>query len=191
MQKRSPRFSVRLVGAESVDEEYDKIIALTGEMVVVWAQMDSTLANLLAQVADVPIETAEIIYYSPSAFSGRLEITQNLIRHLMPEMEEKRELLAVLERLNRYHKTRNSLIHSTPVRSYNISNKTGHVERREIRPATKNLKRSFKAQAHDISHHLDLVDAVSQYLSSIGVDSVFPPHRISARAWAAIVLNTA
>lgn len=182
------RLRITVGGSEHLDDEYRKIVSLTGEMMVEWAHLDTLLARTLAQIAGCNDEVAEIIYYTPSAFSGRLEIIRNLTSHLMPEMSEKRELLDVFSKIDKLHKTRNSLAHSMVYRTIGDRAEPSRIERLEIRPSTKAMKRRFKAQAHDIEHHLQQIDQIMQYLFAIGVWTL-PKRRSSVRYWANIVLN--
>ena len=180
---------VKVKGAEKATAEYEEIVRLTGKMVVLWAQLDTYLAIALGQIVGCDKETAEIIYYTPSAFSGRLEILSNLAKHLMPEMPEKESFCRVLQKIDKFHKTRNSLIHSRPVVTVTSPYENSSVQRHEVRPSTKNLRRSFKAQTNDIQHHLNLVGNIICYLHAIGV-WIQPYNRRSVRYWENTVLNT-
>jgi uncharacterized protein with HEPN domain len=180
------------VGSNEADherqrKEFDEIMRLQGKMLLSWAQLDTLLSRVLGQLAETDEETAKVIYYTPSAFSGRLEILANLAKHLMPEMNEKRDLLKLFEKIHNLHKTRNSITHSYLALDLDMTRDQSVWMRRETRPSTKELDRSFKAQASTIAHHLELLGNVHQYLHALGAWT-FPRSRSDVERWANITL---
>jgi len=182
------RIRVTVVGAEHLDIEYAKLVNLTGEMILEWANLDTLLSLALSQIGEMDISTAEIIYFSPSSFSGRLQILRNITKHLMPEMNEKRELLQLYEKIDQLHKIRNSLTHSAVRFNIHHDRSRSQLMRHEVRPNRNEIRREFKAQASTIEEHLRQIGNVSQYLFAIGI-WMSPHNRRSVEMWAKAVFD--
>lgn len=191
MARYLTRLPFSLPGREHLNAEYDAIVKLTGEMALAWARLDERLSEALSYLLGTDLQVAKIVYYTPSAFSGRLEMVLNLTRHCMPDCEEKETFLRVLQKVDKLHKTRNSITHSNVNLIIAPVGKDSILERSEVRPSTKAFERRFKAKAHDIEHHLELVEYTLQYLAFFVPVVTAPFGKRAVEHWATMLLNTA
>lgn len=179
------KVEIRLRGDEPARWEYDRILRLTGEVAVAWAGIESHLVAVLRGLVDCSHSAAEVIYYSPSSFSGRLAIIQNLVSHEMPACDEKRSLLKILERLSRLSKARNVFVHSTL--SFVSAGGKVHLSRRVMHPSKQSIESEYRATANDIQQHLDSLAPFYQFLHFMLIGDCAE----TVRYWLSAALKTA
>ena len=181
------RVYISLPGDEKALIEFEKILTLTGQLTVKWAEIEEQLVVVLAHLCNAEYEMAHIVYYSPQSLSGRMAIINNLIKHLMPDGPEKRLLWRCMEKIDKLSKKRNDFIHSSL--SINIpSTLEPHVTRTLNHPQRTEAVSKYKATANDIRIHIERLEWMSQLLYFFcKPDTV---NAASVEYWEQIVFNT-
>lgn len=154
---------VRWKGDDAAYAEYVKILQLTGEVAIAWAALESYLAGVLQALALCSHNAADVIYYSPSSFSGRLSILRNLTNHEMPDGPERRLLLRAFERIERLSKARNGFVHSSLIFTLDAKRGTS-LNRRVWHPHKADIHSEYRATSNDIKHHLTRLGSLLQLI---------------------------
>jgi hypothetical protein len=93
-------------------ENDPEIIRLLGLITARWATMDEVLERLLSKLMRNP-PAAQVIYYSLESFGARLDVITSLVVELMKEDHPlKKQLVTLLNRVNRLSAVRNKLTHT-------------------------------------------------------------------------------
>jgi hypothetical protein len=155
-----PEEKYQLSPAESDPE----IIRLLGVITARWATMDEILQRLLSKLLN-NAPAAQVIYYSLESFGARLDVITNLVVELMKEDHPlKKQLVTLLNRVNRLSGVRNKLTHTNMSRLDNTDGPLMHIR---YRPGRKNSSQAYPIKANDLLQHANAVVSVAGDLSLI------------------------
>lgn len=92
--------------------DLDAVLLRVGRLNYSWSNTESLLVHLLAGLADVSQDVAVVLFLSLTSTHGRIELIERLAKLRRTEGDERRELLALMQRFSRLATTRNRFNHS-------------------------------------------------------------------------------
>ncbi len=180
------RISFRVSGDDDAHAKLQDILSLTGQVTFAWAGLEQDLVLVLCFLSGATYPASEIIYYSPSSFSGRLAIIKNLVQHEMPEGPERALLERALDRIQRLSKARNAFIHSAVAMNIGAV-RTPYLTRTVWQPHRPERKETYRTGPADLEAHLVKLGCLRQlryFLSQWQSDVK------TVRHWARLAVNT-
>lgn len=93
-------------------ENLDAVLLRVGVMNYSWSNTESLLIHLLAGLAGVREDIAVVLFLSLKSTQSRIELIERLAKLCRPAGDERRELLALMQRFTRLAATRNRFNHS-------------------------------------------------------------------------------
>jgi hypothetical protein len=153
-------------------EDDPEIIRLFGTITARWASLDAILSALLGKLLNNPI-IADVIYYSLESFGARLDVITNLTVELVKEDHpSKKELVTLLNRVNRLSSVRNRIIHSGIIQIP----ETKQLMQHRRRPGQKKPEQLHPVKANDLLQHANA-------LVIVGSDLLMIVHPSLSRRW--------
>ena len=163
------------------------MMLLLGCVANAWANIEDHMCTVFLHLAEVDEETAQIIFYTPSSFRGRLQIILNLVRHKLPDGTTRDALVGVLDKLNRLNGTRNNLVHAHYGFTFYLDRHPS-IGRTNIRPNTKIIKSEVDIKRNEMETHLIKLTEIAQFFHFL-IGSHFGD-TVSLRRYADMILNT-
>lgn len=165
--KRPGRMRLKpLIPGKDLAGDLDKAMMRLGEIANDWAGIEFRLCVAFMLLSQTNYETATVIFYTPSSFRGRLQMILNLASHVMPACKERGLFVAALNKLNKLNSARNAFVHASYGMTTDLSGEEpdGWISRQNIQPNSATLRSSVKAQLNAMDHHLEMLNALHNFL---------------------------
>lgn len=97
---------------QDMAQNLDAVLLRVGRLNYSWSNTESLLVHLLAGLADVRQDIAVVLFLSMPSTHARTELIERLAKLRLPDGDQRRDLLDLMQRFGRLASTRNRFNHS-------------------------------------------------------------------------------
>lgn len=158
-------------------QSFQKILLLIGRLNYTWTNTESLLIHLIAGLARVDKETAIVIFLTLNTTRARIDLVERLAK--LPKTPEqcRRDILALLERMNQQSKLRNKYNHC--IYSFDDKGDISHTQLMRIFDGKESIKYGKiealdEAEAARISECIEDIADVNRKIWGVVRENGFP-----------------
>lgn len=191
----APVLSNLSFGDKGADKEKVKTFYRLGELASKWSEIEENLCVVFQQLTETTPEAAQIIFYTPGSFRGRLELLRNVVTHLLPAWADKQRtvLTKAFDRLGGYNSARNAIIHATYQFQHGYPKKPDQVRftRQNIYPGKQEVAQTVQGPRTEIEQQLVQLTDVQLFLHWITHDVPNQGAKCPVRLYSLKIMNKA